>query len=40
VCRAQNKNKNKQYSVSSVYLLTRATHPHHHRSGCVTPTQH
>ena len=25
------KNKNKQYSVSSVYLLTRATHPHHHQ---------
>ncbi len=31
--------KNKQYSVSSVYLLTRATHPHHHRVGvCDTHT--
>ena len=31
VCRAQNKNKNKINSVSSVYLLTRATHPHHYQ---------
>ena len=39
VCCAQKQNKNKINSVSSVYLLTRATHPHHHRSGCATPTQ-
>ena len=32
-------NKNKINSVSSVYHLTRATHPHHHRVGvCDTHT--
>ena len=39
VCCAQKQNKNKINSVSSVYLLTRATHPHHHRVGvCDTHT--
>ena len=38
VCRAQKQNKIIN-SVSSVYLLTRATHPHHHRAGvCDTHT--
>ena len=38
-CCAQNKTKTIKYSVSSVYLLTRATHPHHHRAGvCDTHT--
>ena len=38
VCRAQTKTKTIN-SVSSVYLLTRATHPHHHRVGvCDTHT--
>ena len=37
-CTKQNKNKIIN-SVSSVYLLTRATHPHHHRVGvCDTHT--
>ena len=30
-------NKNKINSVSSVYLLTRATHPYHHRRGVRHP---
>ena len=37
VCCAQKQNKNKINSVSSVYLLTRATHPHHHRRGVRHP---
>ena len=38
-CVVHKNKKNKINSVSSVYLLTRATHPHHHRVGvCDTHT--
>ena len=33
----KNKKNNKINSVSSVYLLTRATHPHHHGRGVRHP---